>query len=151
MARILIPRPSIPVIDSRTGLMAQAWYAFFAQFLQSVSDDVDGTSVDLTALTTRVTTAEGDIDGLQADTQALNVDLATVPQHQAGLAALDRRVRDLEALTGMPVDRGAQVAALARRVSDLETHLAMPVTDHTADLAALRARVRDLETDLGIA
>jgi hypothetical protein len=76
MSVIKIPPPRIPVIDQRTGMMAQAWYAFFSQFLQGARNDVVDLTVGMGSLTSRVLVAENDVDALQGETANLFVDHA---------------------------------------------------------------------------
>lgn len=124
MSRIMLPPPRIPVIDQRTGVMSQAWYAFFAQFLQGAGDDI-------------VSLAEN-VEGLFID-GAMN---------GPPLAALDeirKRVTDLEA-DNRP-DPAAVIDALSKRIADLETELSMTKSPLAA-IEELRKRVADIETDL---
>jgi polyhydroxyalkanoate synthesis regulator phasin len=145
MSTILIPPPRIPVIDQRTGMMAQAWYAFFSQFLQGLSNDVDGATVDLTALTLRVLGAETDVDALQAEDGNLFVDLAMQPVHTAEIDELRKRVTDLE--TDYRPDPTASIDANAKRIADLEADYQ---PDQTAAIDELRKRITDLETELSM-
>lgn len=167
MSVILIPPPRIPVIDQRTGMMAQAWYAFFAQFLQGLTDSGTTTTVDLTALTARVTAAEGDVDLLQVEDGNLFVDYAMDVRPTAEIDELRKRVADLETdfrpdlmpLLDANAKRIAELEAdfrpdptalideLSKRITELELQISM-MTGADAAIDELRKRVSDLETDM---
>jgi predicted RNase H-like nuclease (RuvC/YqgF family) len=147
MVTINIPPPRIPVIDPRTGMMAQAWYRFFAQFLQGLNDDVASGATDLTALTTRVLVTETDISALEAEDANLFVDLAMDVAPTALIDALSKRVFDLE--TDYRPDPTAEIDELRKRVAELETELALSPSPLAA-IEELRRRVADLETDMGM-
>jgi uncharacterized protein (DUF3084 family) len=136
MPKILIPPPRVALVDLRTGQMNPPWFAFFAQFLQTISDDTTGAIADLTLLTGRVTVAESDVDALQS----ADIDFAAV---DAALAAADR---DLMVDDAMAPDRSAEIDALRKRIDALELEIsALP--DRGGDIQALAKRLRDLETD----
>jgi hypothetical protein len=145
MATILIPPPRIPLIDQRTGMMAQAWYSFFSQFLQGLSDDGTSTTVDLTALTSRVLAAENGIDALEAEDGNLFVDAAMDVGHTAEIDELRKRIADLEA--DFRPDPTAALNALHDRIADLELQISM-MTGNDAALDELRRRVSGLEIDV---
>lgn len=167
MATINIPPPRIPVIDARTGSMSQAWYVFFAQFLQGISDGGTTTTVDLTALTARTTVSEGSIDLLEAENANLFVDIAMPISPNAQIDELRKRITDLEAdYRPSPVPRldefdkriadleadytpdpTAALNALHNRIADLELQISM-ITRPEAAIDELRKRVADLETDM---
>lgn len=145
MTRILIPPPRVPLADT-AGRVTAPWYAFFAQVIQGVADDVDGAEAALASLTARVTVAEGDVDALQlADTALAAADTAL----QAADAALQAADAGLFVDLAMEPDRGAEIDALRKRIAALETELAL-LPDRGAELSAVRARLRDLETDLSM-
>ena len=147
MATILIPPPRIPVIDQRTGMMAQAWYAFFAQFLQGLSDTGSGATVDLTALTVRVLATENNVDALETEDGNLFVDHAMDVRPTAEIDEIRKRVTDFEA--DFRPDPTAEIDALRKRVSELETELSM-IASPIAAIEELRKRVADLETDIEV-
>lgn len=167
MATINIPPPRIPVIDQRTGGMSQAWYVFFAQFLQGLSDGSTTVAVDLTALTARVTTAESDVTALETEDANLFVDLAMTAGHTAQIDELAKRITDLEAdyrpspvprleefdkrLTDLETDYRpdptAALNALHNRIADLELQISM-MTGADAAIDELRKRVSEIETDM---
>jgi prefoldin subunit 5 len=99
MARI-IPPPRVPVIDQRTGMMAQAWYAFFAQYLQEANNTI--------------MSLDGDVEGLVID-NALATSVAAIDE-------ISKRVADLE--TDFRPDPTAELDELRRRIAALETELA---------------------------
>lgn len=118
MVKILIPPPRIPIIDSRTGLMSSAWYAFFAQFLQGVGDDVVGLTGDVGGLATRLLTAENDVDDLF-------VDHAMAVPPIALIDGLRKRITELETDLSMVSSPLAAIEELRKRVADIETDLEM--------------------------
>lgn len=123
MARILIPAPRIPVIDPRTGMMAQSWYAFFAQFLQGASDDIDAAAITAAALAVRVLAAENDVDALQIADGSLFVDHAMDVSPVAMIDELRKRIEALETELSMSRSPLAAIEELRRRVADIETDL----------------------------
>lgn len=125
MVKILIPPPRIPVIDSRTGMMAQSWYAFFAQFLQGSADDVAGLTAGLGALTGRVLAAETDVDALQVEDDNLFVDRALNGHPLAAIDELRKRVDELETELSMTKSPLAAIEELRKRVAEIETDLEM--------------------------
>jgi hypothetical protein len=138
MTRIPLPSARIPVVGA-DGLVTTPWYSFFAQWLQTLSDDVSGGAVDLTALTARVATAETDVDTLQAADVLL----------QAADTALQGADRELFIDDAMTPDRLSEIVALAARVTALELTLDM-MTDRGAEIDVLRKRIRDLEADISM-
>lgn len=145
MATILIPPPRVPVIDAKTGMMATPWYAFFAQFLQGLSNTSGSTSADLTALTLRMLTAENDIDALQMEDGNLFVDLAAVPSPVGLIDGLDKRLAEVE-VDFRPAPT-AEIDELRKRVTELETQISMIVSPDAA-IDELRKRVAEIETDI---
>jgi hypothetical protein len=138
MSRILIPPARIPVIDQRTGSMSQPWYAFFAQFLQGASDDMDASTVSAAALSVRVIT-------LETEDKNLFIDHAMDVQPVAIIDEIRKRVADLE--TDFRPDPAAALDALRKRIAELETELALMVSPLAA-IDELRKRVADIETDI---
>lgn len=145
MSVIKIPPPRIPVIDQRTGMMAQAWYAFFSQFLQGAADDVAGLTVNMGSLTSRVLTAENDVDALQAEEANLFVDHAMSGASLAAIDEIRKRVTDLE--TDYRPDPAAALDAMSKRIAELETELSMSRSPLAA-IEELCKRVAGIETDL---
>jgi polyhydroxyalkanoate synthesis regulator phasin len=145
MAKILIPPARISVIDQRTGAMSQPWYAFFAQFLQGASNEIDAAEVAAAALTVRVLTAENDVDALQSETANLFVDHAMNGAPLAAIDELRKRINDLE--TDYRPDPAAALDAMIKRIAELETELSVTKSPLAA-IEELRKRVADIETDL---
>lgn len=121
MTTIKIPPPRVALVDVRTGQMSTAWFAFFSQFLQEVSSGGDDTDADLTALTTRVTTAENDITALESADAGLFVDDAFPDDGSSLMTALAARIAALELMVDLMTDRSGEIEALRKRVRDLET------------------------------
>jgi hypothetical protein len=148
MAQILIPPPRIPVLDSRTGMMAQAWYAFFAQFLQGASNDIVSLEDDVAGLF-----IDGAMNGppLAAldEIRKRVADLETDyrPDPAAALDTLSKRIAELEA--DFRPDPAAALDALRKRIAELETELALMISPLAA-IDELRKRVADIETDIEI-
>jgi hypothetical protein len=143
VSQILIPPARIPVLDPN-GTMSRPWYAFFAEILQSLRNDVDEEAVDFAALAARVTTAEGEVDALQVEDANFFTDHAMVPDAGPQVAALARRLDGFE--VDAPRDHAGDIINLQRRVGFLE---AEPAFDRAGEMEALRQRVSDLEAMLG--
>jgi folate-dependent phosphoribosylglycinamide formyltransferase PurN len=118
MPKILIPPPRIPVIDQRTGMMSQPWYAFFAQFLQGASDDIDAAEAAAAALAVRVVT-------LEVEDGNLFIDHAMDVRPTAEIDELRKRIAELETEMSMITNPMAAIEELRKRMADVELDIEM--------------------------
>lgn len=99
--------------------------------LQGVVDSIDS---DLTAVTTRVDTAEGDIAEINSNIESIN-------------SAIDGVKDDMVTMNGSIGDNAQAISDVEGRVETVETDVA----DAKNDISSVEGRVTDVETDLNTA